>query len=295
MAKDYLGLWAERVNMRLSEYVAERDDELRVLFESMRYSLLEGGKRLRPALLLASCEAVNGSPEICLPVACAVELLHTYSLIHDDLPCMDNDEMRRGKPSNHMVFGEAISLLTGDALLTMAFEIMTDSSRCPGIPPERLLWSANVLAAMAGAVGMVGGQAHEFLEEGHELSSEVVLSIHQRKTAALFRACTKIGGIVGGGSPEQIGILDQYGYLIGVAFQIIDDILDLDSDKSGMYKAEGSEQKVIKTTYPGVVGVEEARSKAWKLVQDAKEVLTSLGGVTDILEEFADLVVMRKQ
>lgn len=295
LARDYLKVWAERVNLQLSAFVSERDDELRVLFESMRYSLLDGGKRLRPALLLASCEAVGGCPETCLPVACAVEMLHTYSLIHDDLPCMDDDELRRGKPTNHIVFGEAMAVLAGDALLTMAFELVTDGSTCCGIPSDRLLWAAHTLAAMTGAMGMVGGQAQDLLAEGRTLTSGEIMSIHGRKTAALLCACTKIGGIVGGGNRDQVRALEQYGYLVGIAFQITDDILDIEGDGSILGKVTGCDRKLKKATYPGVVGIDGARNKACQLVREAKRVLKSLGESTGTLQEFADMVVSREK
>lgn len=295
MARDYLQVWAERVNLQLSAYVSERDDELRILFESMRYSLIDGGKRLRPALLLASCEAIGGSSEVCLPVACAVEMLHTYSLIHDDLPCMDDDELRRGKPTNHIVFGEAMAVLAGDALLTMAFELITDSSIYCGISSDRLLWAAHTLATMTGAMGMVGGQAQDLLAEGRQLTSEEIMLIHGRKTAALLCACTKIGGIVGGGNHQQVKILEQYGYLVGLAFQITDDILDIEGDGSVLGKVTGGDLKLHKATYPGIVGIDEACNKACELVREAKQVLKSLGESTGMLQEFADMVVSRKK
>lgn len=295
LAKDYIRVWAERVNAQLDAYVSERDDELRTLFQSMRYSLLDGGKRLRPALLLASCEAVGGSPEACLPVACAVEMLHTYSLIHDDLPCMDDDDLRRGKPTNHKVFGEAMAVLAGDALLTMAFELVTDTQRCPGIPPDWLLRAAHTLASKCGAIGMVGGQAQDLQAEGMELTCEEITSIHSRKTAALLSACTKMGGIVGGGTEEQVHALEQYGYLMGIAFQITDDILDIEGDRNLLGKSTGSDRKQKKATYPGVVGIDAARSKALDLVRQAKEVLSCLPKCTGILEEFADLAVFRQK
>ncbi len=246
----------------------ERPEELR---QAMRYSLLAGGKRLRPILCLAACELTGGDPETALPTAVAIEMIHTMSLIHDDLPSMDNDDLRRGRPTNHKVYGDALAILAGDALLTRAFEMV--SLRSPGIPPERLLQVVGELSLVAGAPGLVGGQVVDLECEGKDVDLDTLEYIHIHKTGALLKASVVCGAIIGGASNELLDALRTYAKAIGLAFQIIDDILDVTSSSEVLGKTAGKDLIADKTTYPKLLGIDESRSRAKDLIDKAKAVL----------------------
>ena len=246
----------------------EKPEELR---EAMRYSLLAGGKRLRPILCLAACEFVGGKPELALPTAVALEMIHTMSLIHDDLPAMDNDDLRRGNPTNHKVYGEAVAILAGDALLTRAFEMV--SLRSPGVPEARLLKVVGELSLMAGAPGLVGGQVVDLECEGKDVDLETLEFIHLHKTGALLKACVTTGALIGGASREVLDSLSIYANGIGLAFQIIDDVLDVTASSDVLGKTAGKDLLSDKTTYPKLLGLEESRKRAKDLVGKAKSAL----------------------
>ncbi len=266
---DYLAKARGRVELALDEALGpERPEQLR---EAMRYSLLAGGKRLRPILCIAACELAGGDPEDAIPTAVALEMIHTMSLIHDDLPAMDNDDLRRGRPTNHKVYGDAVAILAGDALLTRAFEMV--SLRTPKVSAERLLKVVGELSLVAGAPGLVGGQVVDLECEGKEVDLETLEFIHLHKTGALLKACVTCGALIGGANEELLKALRIYARGIGLAFQIIDDILDVTASSDVLGKTAGKDLIADKTTYPKLLGLDESRRRANDLVNKAKESL----------------------
>jgi geranylgeranyl diphosphate synthase type II len=247
----------------------ERPESLR---EAMRYSLLAGGKRLRPILCLAACELAGGDPSQAMATAVALEMIHTMSLIHDDLPAMDDDDLRRGRATNHKVYGEAKAILAGDALLTRAFEMV--ALRSPGVPAERLLAVVGELALAAGAPGLVGGQVVDLECEGQQVDLDTLEYIHNHKTGALLRASVLSGALIAGAGRELLDALRTYARGIGLAFQIIDDILDVTASSEVLGKTAGKDVAADKTTYPKLLGLEESRRRAEALVTEAREALT---------------------
>lgn len=264
------------------------------LKESMNYSLMAGGKRMRPLLVIAACEAGGGSREAALPVACAVEMVHTYSLVHDDLPAMDNDDFRRGKPTNHKVFGEAGAILAGDALLTHAFYSVIQASRNHGIPAERVLSIVEELAEYAGPRGMVGGQVADMEGEQGLTSLEQLEYIHLHKTSDLIMFSLLAGGRIAGVTDAQLDALRTYGHRIGLAFQIQDDILDLTGDETKLGKKTQSDVKQQKVTYPFFIGLESSRQEVARLTAEAKDVVAGAGFFNPSrLIEIADFLMSR--
>ena len=263
------------------------------IHKAMHYSLLAGGKRLRPVLVIAAFEALGGDRETVLPFAVAVELIHTYTLIHDDLPALDNDDLRRGKPTNQKVFGEAIAILAGDALLTQAFILMTRSMGMESIPPECLLSATHEMAAATGSAGMIGGQVVDLESEGKPIDAETLEYIHIYKTGFLIRACIRCGGILGQATASQLNSLSQFGAHIGLAFQIIDDILDITGDEKQLGKDVGSDLTKDKATYPALYGLKESRRKAEELVEESMVCLKEFGDRADPLREIARFFVQR--
>ena len=264
------------------------------LHEAMRYSVFAGGKRLRPVLIIAACEAVGGDQERVLPAACAMEMIHTYSLIHDDLPAMDDDDFRRGRPTSHKVFGEANAILAGDALLTEAFRLLADPEINHGIDPAVTLRVIETVARCAGSQGMVGGQVVDMESEGKSIDLATLQYIHTRKTGALFLASIQTGAWLGGGSDTQVAALTRYGEAAGLAFQIADDILDIVGDQSQLGKDVGSDQARGKATYPAFLGMSEARRRAEELRDLAIGALEPLGPPAEPLRAIARYIVDRK-
>ncbi|GGF88396.1 polyprenyl synthetase family protein [Paenibacillus aceti] len=264
------------------------------LRESMQYSLMAGGKRLRPLLVITAAEALGGSREAALPVACAVEMVHTYSLVHDDLPAMDDDDFRRGKPTNHKVFGEAMAILGGDGLLTHAFYSVVEAQRKHGIPAEAVLSIVEELSLFAGPAGMVGGQAADMEGEQGLTSLEQLQYIHKHKTGDLIVFCLKAGGRIAGASAAQLEALETYGRNIGLAFQIQDDILDLVGDEGKLGKRTQSDVKQQKVTYPYFIGLEASRAEMQRLTEEAKQTVSG-GLITkpEMLLEIADYLLRR--
>lgn len=246
----------------------ERPESLR---EAMRYSLLAGGKRLRPILCLAACDLAGGNIGLAMPTAVALEMIHTMSLIHDDLPAMDNDDLRRGRPTNHKVYGEANAILAGDALLTRAFEMV--ALRSPGVPAEQLLQVVGELALAAGAPGLVGGQVVDLECERKQVDLDTLEFIHLHKTGALLKACVLSGALIAGASQDLLTALGVYARGIGLAFQIIDDILDVTASSEVLGKTAGKDLAADKTTYPKLLGLQESRHRASALVAEAKAAL----------------------
>ncbi|MFB0841974.1 polyprenyl synthetase family protein [Paenibacillus oleatilyticus] len=264
------------------------------LRESMMYSLMAGGKRLRPILVLAAAESLGGSPEAAVPAALAVEMIHTYSLIHDDLPAMDNDDFRRGKPTNHKVYGEAMAILAGDALLTHAFYSVVQSARKHNIPADRVIDIVEELARLSGAPGMVGGQAADMLGEQGVTKLEELEYIHLHKTSDLIVFSLKAGGRIAGGTEAQLAALERFGTCIGLAFQIQDDVLDLIGDESKLGKPVQSDVKQQKVTYPYFIGIEASIAKVGELTREAKQaILAADFPRPERLLELADYLMKR--
>lgn len=265
--------------------------ETRVV-EAMRYSLFAGGKRLRPILCLAASEAVGGDLKAAMPAGCALEMIHTYSLIHDDLPAMDDDDLRRGKPTNHKVFGEAIAVLAGDGLLTEAFVLLSDYN---SLLPERAVQVIGVIAEAASYRGMVGGQVVDILSQNKRAELETVQQMHSRKTAALIAAATESGALSGKGSEAQVAALARYGRAIGLAFQIADDILDIEGDTELLGKTTGADEARGKVTYPAAVGLERSRQAANEMVNDALAALEGFDDRANPLRSLANYIITRKK
>ena len=260
--------------------------------EAMRYSLFAGGKRLRPILCLAAAEAVGGDLVDATPAACALEMIHTYSLIHDDLPAMDDDDLRRGIPTNHKVFGEAIAILAGDGLLTEAFTLL---GNCHSLPADRVVQLVALLSVAAGHRGMVGGQVVDMLWQNRTADISLVRYMHGKKTAALIAASTQAGALAGGGSSGQVERLGRYGRAVGLAFQIVDDLLDIQGDAALLGKKTGVDIARGKATYPAAVGLEQADKDARALFSKALEALAEFDHRAEPLRALARYIVARKQ
>ncbi|MDP3311476.1 MAG: polyprenyl synthetase family protein [Polaromonas sp.] len=262
------------------------------LGDAMRYAVLDGGKRLRPLLVLAACEAVDGSPAAALRVACAVELIHAYSLVHDDMPCMDNDVLRRGKPTVHVRFGEAQALLAGDALQALAFELLTPDDGSVNVATQAAL--CRMLAQAAGYQGMAGGQAIDLASVGKALSSEQLHDMHRLKTGALLQASVMMGAACGTVTPAAQNALRDYGAAVGLAFQVVDDILDVTADSATLGKTAGKDAAQDKPTFVSLMGLSASRNYAQELLSQAHHSLKSSGlGHTDALSALADMLVNR--
>jgi geranylgeranyl diphosphate synthase type II len=272
----------------LDRYSNLEDDCPAQLREAIRYSLLAPCKRLRPTLVLFAAEACGGAREAALPAACAVEMIHTYSLIHDDLPAMDNDDLRRGRPTCHKAYGEAMAILAGDALLTLAFEILARDLR-PAVAAK----ACAALAEAAGATALVGGQADDLSLEHTAGDLATLENIHRRKTGAMFLASLRLGGYTAGADESQQSALEQFGKKIGLAFQIADDLLDVEGDEAAMGKRVGKDSQHGKLTFPSLLGIEESRSRAQQLIDEACEALTPLGEKRAALEVLARYIVER--
>ncbi|MDI6870030.1 MAG: polyprenyl synthetase family protein [Bacillota bacterium] len=284
---------ARRVETELAAVLPPAEAPPSLLHEAMRYSTLGGGKRLRGYLVVAAAEAVGAPAEPVLPAACAVELVHAYSLIHDDLPCMDDDDWRRGRPSAHRVYGEAIALLAGDALLTLAFEVMANGARAAGASAEQALAATVELAVASGSRGMAGGQADDLLGEGRQLAVPELESIHRRKTGALIRASVRIGALLGGATPRELAALTRYGEAVGLAFQITDDLLDVEGEAEKTGKTVRKDAARAKATYPGLLGIEEARRRAREAAEEAKQAVAGFGERGEVLAALADFILQR--
>ena len=278
--------YIERINTALEEYLSEGND---IVSQAMRYSVENGGKRVRPSLMLSFCELCGGDVEKTMPLACALEMIHTYSLIHDDLPCMDNDDFRRGKPSCHVKFGYEYALLAGDALLTLAFETAAKAE----LPAETVVKAVAELAKAAGWAGMVGGQVIDLQNEGKKVSVEEIEKMDALKTGELIRAACVIGCIAAG-REDKIPFAEEYAKCVGLAFQIVDDILDVTSDTATLGKPVGSDSENEKCTYVYLLGLEKSRQIVSKLTAKAKKSLDGFEGDTQKLKAFADSMEKRK-
>ncbi len=292
------GILQERrrlVDQALDEALPPESAWPETIHRAVRYSLFAGGKRIRPILVLAAAEASGGTAAEALPLACAVEMIHTYSLIHDDLPAMDNDDLRRGRPTNHKVYGEAIAILAGDALLTRAFHLMAElPSDCDDARVRRRLRAAAVLGQACGTTGLVGGQVADIESEGKAIALPALEQLHRAKTGALLSACVRGGAILGGASEGDLERLTRYASAIGLVFQIVDDILDATATAEQLGKTAGKDAKAQKATYVSLHGLNGARTLARELLDQALAALEPLGERGTLLAAIARLIVERQ-
>lgn len=289
--KSYLQTRLRDVNRALDQYLPAATTKPSSLHKAMRYSLLAGGKRMRPILCLAAASACGGPEAEALPLACAVECIHTYSLIHDDLPAMDDDDFRRGKPTNHKVFGEGHAILAGDALLTQAFEIIARAKGWPRYPHSALVLE---LAHAAGSLQLIAGQVVDLESEGKKISSAQLAYIHERKTSALLCASVRLGAMSANCSDTQLNALTTFGHSVGLAFQIIDDILDITQTSEQLGKTAGKDTAAQKATYPAIVGLEKSRRIARDLTDKAFDALRIFGGKAEALHALARFLLQRE-
>ena len=289
--KAYLAARAKEVDAALDRYLPKAKEKPASIHAAMRYTVFAGGKRLRPILTLAAAEACGGEPENALAPACAVEVLHTYSLVHDDLPCMDDDDLRRGRPTCHKVYGEGMAVLTGDALLTEAFLMLAQT-------PASKRYSAKdyvaELALTGGSRKLIGGQVLDLEGEGKKLTKAGLVKIHEAKTAALLTTSLRLGGMTANATPKQLEALTAFGYALGLAFQVIDDILDVTQSTEVLGKTAGKDVAVEKSTYPAVLGLEKSRKEAAKLTKQAMDALQPFGKKADRLREIASYLLDRE-
>ncbi len=289
----YLQERVRLVDSTLDRFLPGVDSLPTRLHAAMRYSVFAGGKRIRPILMLAACEAVGGEIKNVLPAACAIEMVHSYSLIHDDLPAMDDDDFRRGNPTNHKVYGEATAILAGDGLLTEAFILLSNKNIWGDIPAEQYLKVINIIAKRSGSCGMVGGQVVDMEAEKNPVDLTTLEYIHTHKTGALILAAIEVGALLGGASAEQSRALHSYGEAAGLAFQVADDILDIVADPSLLGKDVGSDQQRGKATYPALLGLDGARQRANELREMALSALDMFDDSARPLREIATYVVDR--
>jgi geranylgeranyl pyrophosphate synthase len=284
----------EAVEAALDAALPREQEWPTTIHRAVRYSLFAGGKRIRPLLVLAAGEAVGGAREQLLPLACAVEMVHTYSLVHDDLPAMDDDDLRRGKPTSHKVFGEAIAILAGDALLTRAFHLLADAPEgWDEVLLRRRLRAAAVLGEACGTGGLIGGQVMDLESEGRSIGKDELERLHRAKTGALLSACVRGGALLAGAGPVELAALERYARAIGLAFQVVDDVLDATESAERLGKTAGKDQTAHKATYVSVHGLSRARELARELGREALDAIAPLGPRADLLAAIARQVVDR--
>jgi geranylgeranyl diphosphate synthase type II len=286
----FLATRTETVNRALDRLLPSSTTKPATIHRAMRYSLFAGGKRMRPALCLAAAAACGGKEADAMPLACAVECIHTYSLIHDDLPAMDNDDYRRGKLTNHKVFGEGIAVLAGDALLTQAFEIAAGCISWPRYPHQQIILE---LAGASGSLQLIAGQVADLEGEGKKLSARQLKYIHERKTSALLCCSVRLGGMSANCTPPQLKALTDFGYNVGLAFQVIDDILDVTQTSEKLGKTAGKDTKAQKATYPSIVGLDQSRKIAAQLTERAFRALKPFRGKAVALKALAEYLLRR--
>ena len=287
---DYLAQSTRVVDRALDSFLPGPRIKPSTIHKAMRYSIFAGGKRMRPALCLAAAEACGGSPELALHAACSLECVHTYSLIHDDLPSMDDDDLRRGRPTSHKVFGEAVAILSGDALLTLAFEILAQSS-----PTRRYSVSDAIqeLARASGSIGMIAGQVADMEAEGSQQISGQLQYIHASKTAALLSCSLRLGAMSANATPAKLQALSEFGRHVGLAFQVVDDILDVTQSSDQLGKTAGKDQAAAKATYPALMGLSRSRRQAARLTQKAFDAIKPFGAKAKALHAMADFLLHR--
>ncbi len=287
----YLSQQTARIDAALERLLPSAATPPSTLHAAIRHSMFAGGKRLRPVLLLAACEACGGDSEAALPAACAIECIHTYSLIHDDLPCMDDDDFRRGRPTCHKVYGDAIAVLAGDALQPMAFELLLQSPAGPGYSAADLV---KELAVTAGSLYLIAGQVRDLEGEGRTLTFDELRLIHEGKTAALLTSSLRLGAMIAGASASQLADLTVFGHATGLAFQVIDDILDVTQSSEKLGKTAGKDEAAGKSTYPALLGLEASRAEAARLTDEARAALRHFGPASRRLGELAGHLLHRE-
>jgi len=289
--KDYLKTVVSHVDTALDDYLPFPGEAPGAIHEAMRYTIFAGGKRLRPVLCMAAAEACGGTEASAIKAACAVELMHTYSLVHDDLPCMDDDDLRRGRPTCHKVYGEGMAVLCGDALLTESFALLAKSEPSEGYTVGEMI---SELAVAGGSRKLIGGQVLDLEGEGQQLSKEQLLAIHEAKTGALLVSALRLGGMTANASAKQLSALSDFGYSLGLAFQVIDDILDVTQTTKSLGKTAGKDVAANKSTYPSVWGLEESKKEAERLTRDALNALEIFGERGARLREIAEWMLARE-
>jgi geranylgeranyl pyrophosphate synthase len=287
----YLHAQSQIIEQELERLVPSRRGPTQQLFEAARHALLGGGKRLRPILTLTTTRMLEGNPQLALTPACTLELIHTYSMIHDDLPCMDDDDYRRGKLTVHKKYSEGDAVLTGDFLLTYAFEVL---ARDPHLNPEKKVQLITILAHQSGSEGMIGGQVMDLAYEGKTISLDNLRLLHRNKTAALITAAIEFGGVIGNANASHMECLRQFGEAIGLAFQVVDDILDVTASQTKHGKAISSDERNGKSTYVSLLGLEQAQSYASSIYKQAIQALKPLPYDTSLLISLADFILHRK-
>ncbi len=291
--REQITLYVDQINDALSVYTDAGDAENKLVVDAMQYSLFAGGKRLRPVLTLASAEMMGASARLALPYACAIEMIHTYSLIHDDLPAMDDDDLRRGKPTNHRVYGEGMAVLAGDGLLNLAYEIMLQDVLIQK-EPKAFLLAMNEIAAAAGINGMIGGQTADLMNEGKQVTAETLGYIHRHKTGALLAASLTAGAYIAGADEASAYKLKRAGHALGLAFQIQDDLLDLEGDEDEIGKPVGSDVRNDKATYPSIYGIEVSREKVRSLTHEALTIFGEYGERAAFLASLSTYLITRR-
>jgi geranylgeranyl diphosphate synthase type II len=289
--KDYLNATVQKVDLALEQFLPKASTKPATIHKAMRYSIFAGGKRLRPVLTLAAAEICGGSAENALPAACAVECIHTYSLIHDDLPCMDDDDLRRGRPTSHKVFGEGIAVLAGDALLTFAFELLAQAPTTPRYDMKALV---RELAQASGSRWLIAGQVLDLEGEGKPVSKAALQFIHESKTAALLTSAIRLGAMSANATPSKLHSLSEFGHSLGLAFQVIDDILDVTQTTEKLGKTAGKDAAVTKATYPALFGLKRSRAIASQLTAKALASLTPFGKKAALLRSLTESMLVRE-
>lgn len=287
----YISDTKELVDQYLEKLLPQESEEPAVIHKAMRYSIFAGGKRVRPILVLASGESLAGNRSVLLHLGAAIEMMHTYSLIHDDLPALDNDDLRRGRPTCHKVFGDAMAILAGDALITRCYQVL---STLPGVSETKRVNIIQEIANATGTIqGMIGGQVVDLESEGKPVTAELLEYIHCSKTGALLTACVRCGALAAGAGGRELKALTEFGSKIGLVFQIVDDILDVTSSSEELGKTAGKDEKVEKATYPALYGVESSREKAHELLESALEDVSEFGEEAENLRNLARFIVQR--
>lgn len=291
---DFLKEFEERiieVNKSLEKFNEEKEAPQNTIYKAMNYSLHAGGKRIRPVIMMAAAELMGASRESIMPFACAIEMIHTYSLIHDDLPCMDDDDLRRGKPTNHKVYGEAMAVLAGDALLNKAFEIMLKNSQ---ISPNMTLAAMAEIANAAGTEGMIGGQVIDIESEGKPIDAVTLMTLHLHKTAALIMVSARVGALLGGGGREDLLAMEEFARYLGIAFQIKDDILDVTGNEEILGKKIGADAAKKKSTFVSLYGIEQSENMLSDYTQKAIDSLSHYGEKAEFLIELSKFLLSRE-
>ena len=278
------------VNKALHKYLEEKDNPQATIYKAMDYSLHAGGKRIRPVLMLACAELMGAEQEKVMPFACSMEMIHTYSLIHDDLPCMDDDDLRRGKPTNHKVYGEAMAVLAGDGLLNLAYETILKYSQ---VSPNMTLAAMAMIAESSGVEGMIGGQVIDLESEGKTVDAITLMTMHLQKTAALIMASAKVGALLGGGGRDDLIAMEEFARYLGIAFQIKDDILDVSGNEAVLGKSVGSDAENEKSTFVTIYGLEQSEKMLEDYTQKAIDVLSKYGAKAEFLMNLSNFLLDR--